>query len=98
MAAQRQAIIVGGGIGGLAAAIGLRRAGCDVAVYERAPELDEVGAGLTLWANAIRALDKLGLADPHQIDVRPPADQPTHYRTSEVFVRQQLHAAPSIAA
>jgi 2-polyprenyl-6-methoxyphenol hydroxylase-like FAD-dependent oxidoreductase len=58
-----RAIIIGAGIGGLAAAIGLRRAGLDVAVYERAAALAEVGAGITLWPNAIKALRQLGLDD-----------------------------------
>lgn len=62
-AAIKQVIIIGGGIGGLCAAISLRRIGMDVAVYEQADELREVGAGLTIWANAIKALRKLGLAD-----------------------------------
>nr|WP_042182922.1 FAD-dependent monooxygenase [Kibdelosporangium sp. MJ126-NF4]CEL15232.1 Salicylate hydroxylase [Kibdelosporangium sp. MJ126-NF4] len=57
------AVIAGGGISGLAAAIALSRAGWDVEVYEQAPELSEVGAGLTLWPNALRALDHLGLGD-----------------------------------
>jgi len=56
-------IIVGSGIGGLAAAIALRKVGCEVVVYERAPELREVGAGISLWANALRALDYLGTGD-----------------------------------
>jgi FAD-dependent urate hydroxylase len=53
-------IIVGSGIAGLSAAIGLRKVGIDVTVYERAPELREVGAGISLWGNALRALDYLG--------------------------------------
>jgi 2-polyprenyl-6-methoxyphenol hydroxylase-like FAD-dependent oxidoreductase len=56
-------MIVGGGIGGLAAAVALGRAGVEVAVFERAPELREVGAGISLWANATRALKGLGLYD-----------------------------------
>jgi 2-polyprenyl-6-methoxyphenol hydroxylase-like FAD-dependent oxidoreductase len=56
-----QVLIAGGGIGGLATAIALGRAGHDVRVFERAPEIREVGAGISLWANAIRALDELGL-------------------------------------
>jgi 2-polyprenyl-6-methoxyphenol hydroxylase-like FAD-dependent oxidoreductase len=54
-------LIIGGGIGGLAAAIALRNAGHEVHVFERAPALKEVGAGIALWANAIKALDKLGV-------------------------------------
>lgn len=56
-------IIVGAGIGGLAAAIGLRRAGIAVAVYEQAARLGEVGAGITLWPNAVKALRQLGLGE-----------------------------------
>jgi 2-polyprenyl-6-methoxyphenol hydroxylase-like FAD-dependent oxidoreductase len=56
-------IIIGSGIAGLASAIALRRVGIDVAVYERAPQLTEVGAGISLWANALRALDAIGAGD-----------------------------------
>jgi FAD-dependent urate hydroxylase len=59
----KRAIIIGGGIGGLCAAISLRRIGLDIAVYEQAEELHAVGAGLTIWANAIKALRTLGVAD-----------------------------------
>ena len=55
-----RAIIVGSGIGGLSAALAFRRVGVEVTVYERAPELTEVGAGISLWANALRALDYIG--------------------------------------
>ncbi|RZT78707.1 2-polyprenyl-6-methoxyphenol hydroxylase-like FAD-dependent oxidoreductase [Micromonospora violae] len=55
------AVVVGGGIGGLSAALALHRHGWRVTVLERAPELREVGAGLSLMANAVRALDALGL-------------------------------------
>src|SRR5262245_54172935 len=54
------AIIIGGGIGGLTAAIALRRAGIEAAVYERAPEPREVGAGISLWANALLCLRAIG--------------------------------------
>jgi 2-polyprenyl-6-methoxyphenol hydroxylase-like FAD-dependent oxidoreductase len=63
MQREKSAIVVGAGIGGLCAAIALRQAGIAVTVYERAPEIGEIGAGLTLWANAIHALRALGLAD-----------------------------------
>jgi 2-polyprenyl-6-methoxyphenol hydroxylase-like FAD-dependent oxidoreductase len=58
-----RAVIVGGGIGGLATAIALDRVGIDSIVLEQAPELEEVGAGLTLSPNAVHALERLGLAD-----------------------------------
>lgn len=53
-------LIIGGGIGGLAAAIGLQAVGIDVEVYEQAQELREVGAGLTVWQNGLAALECLG--------------------------------------
>ncbi|HEX8998201.1 MAG TPA: FAD-dependent monooxygenase [Ktedonobacterales bacterium] len=61
MAEESPALIVGAGIGGLAAAIALRRAGREVVVLERVPELNEAGSGLSLWPNAVKALRKLGL-------------------------------------
>jgi 2-polyprenyl-6-methoxyphenol hydroxylase-like FAD-dependent oxidoreductase len=57
-----KAIIIGGGIGGLSAALALERVGIRCDVFEQAEELREVGAGLTLWANAIRALEQLGVS------------------------------------
>ncbi len=56
-------IIVGGGIGGLCAAIALQQQGHEVLVYERAETIGEVGAGLTLWSTALKVLRKLGIAD-----------------------------------
>ena len=58
-----RALIIGGGIGGLTAAIALRKVGIDAQIYERAPALREVGAGIGIVANALRALDALGLGD-----------------------------------
>ncbi|HEY3826278.1 MAG TPA: FAD-dependent monooxygenase [Bryobacteraceae bacterium] len=55
--------IVGGGIGGVAAAVALHRAGLEATVYERACELREVGAGMMLWPNATRVLKDLGLLE-----------------------------------
>lgn len=53
--------IIGAGIGGLSAAIALERLGHEVTVCERAPALDEVGAGIALWPNAFLALDRIGI-------------------------------------
>jgi 2-polyprenyl-6-methoxyphenol hydroxylase-like FAD-dependent oxidoreductase len=58
-----RAVVVGAGIGGLAAAIALERAGVEPTVIERAPELREAGFGLLLSANATAAMRRLGLRD-----------------------------------
>jgi 2-polyprenyl-6-methoxyphenol hydroxylase-like FAD-dependent oxidoreductase len=55
------AIVVGGGIGGLGAAAGLHRVGWTVTVLEQAKEFGDVGAGISLWPNALRCLDELGV-------------------------------------
>ncbi|MBV9449872.1 MAG: FAD-dependent monooxygenase [Streptosporangiaceae bacterium] len=55
--------IIGGGIGGLTAAIALSRAGIEVAVYEAAAELKEIGAGVALHPNAMKVLRAIGVED-----------------------------------
>jgi len=55
--------IIGAGIGGLATAIALQKAGHKVEVYEAAPVLRGVGAGISLWSNATSVLERLGLFD-----------------------------------
>jgi 2-polyprenyl-6-methoxyphenol hydroxylase-like FAD-dependent oxidoreductase len=55
--------IVGGGIGGIAAAVALRQAGVEAVVYEKAAQLCEVGAGMMLWPNATRVLREMGLLE-----------------------------------
>ncbi|MGW7008516.1 FAD-dependent oxidoreductase [Streptomyces sp. NPDC054933] len=61
MAVQRHAVIIGAGIGGLTAAIALHRRGWHVTVLERARALEQVGSGLAVAPNALRALDTLGI-------------------------------------
>jgi salicylate hydroxylase len=56
-------LIAGGGIGGLTAALACARMGCEVAVFEQAPELKEVGAGIQLAANGTRVLYALGVGE-----------------------------------
>jgi hypothetical protein len=53
----------GGGIGGLAAALALVRQGFKVQVFEQAPEIGEIGAGIQLGPNAFHAFDALGVGD-----------------------------------
>ena len=74
----RQALVAGGGIGGLAAALSASRAGWDVRLYERATAFSEVGAGVQLGPNVVRVLHGWGLQDalarvaafPHRLQVR----------------------------
>ena len=63
MARTTRIAIIGGGIGGLTAAHALSRRGFEVAVYEAAPELKEIGAGVALGPNAMKALRSLELED-----------------------------------
>ena len=58
---QKQILIAGGGIGGLAAALGASRAGMAVRLFERAAQLGEVGAGVQLGPNVVRCLHAWGL-------------------------------------
>ena len=55
--------VVGGGIGGLAAANALVRRGADVTVLEQAAVLGEVGAGIMIYPNSLRQLERMGLRD-----------------------------------
>jgi salicylate hydroxylase len=64
MSQKPRVVIVGGGIGGLIAAVALHRHGIDVQVYEQSPQITEIGAGVSLSPNAIKALRALGLATP----------------------------------
>jgi 2-polyprenyl-6-methoxyphenol hydroxylase-like FAD-dependent oxidoreductase len=60
---EKRALVVGGGIAGLASAIGLCRAGWRVSVRERAAGLPTTGTALGIWPAAVRALDRLGIGD-----------------------------------
>jgi 3-hydroxybenzoate 6-monooxygenase len=61
---DRQVLIVGGGIGGLAAALALARQGIRAQVIEQAPEFKEIGAGIQLGPNVFAMFDVLGLIEP----------------------------------
>jgi salicylate hydroxylase len=79
-------VIVGGGIGGLAAALSLLKRGLDVEVYEQAPELKEVGAGIQISSNGTRVLYALGLEDPlKRVQVLPSRRVIRHWSTGETW-------------
>ncbi len=58
---QLKAIIIGAGMAGLATGIALRQAGYEVEIYEKTRKLRPAGAGISLWSNGIKVLNKLGL-------------------------------------
>ncbi len=69
--AARRAIVIGGGIAGLAAAIALRKADYEAIILEQAAELLPMGAALSLWSNAMAALDWLDAGDTVATDAAP---------------------------
>jgi salicylate hydroxylase len=86
-----RAIIVGGGIGGLTAAIALRQTGWSVQVIERAEQFGEVGAGVQLGPNATRVLKRLGLGEKlDQIGVAPEAVRFLRWADDAVLAEWQI--------
>jgi len=84
-------IVIGAGIGGLAATLTLRRAGLEVSVFEQAPQLREIGAGIQISPNATRILYRLGLADAlHRVAVRPLAIEIHRWDDGRLLTRQRL--------
>ena len=73
MAATRNVLVAGAGIGGLVAALALTRAGFRATVLEQAPRLEETGAGIQLSPNATRVLIALGLAERLAVTAVEPA-------------------------
>ena len=59
----RQILVVGAGIAGLATAVALQRRGHDVTVIEERTDTSSGGAGISIWPNALAALDEIGLGD-----------------------------------
>ncbi len=56
-------VIIGAGIGGLTAGIALRQAGYEVEIYDRVRGLRPAGAGISLWSNGVKVLNRLGLGE-----------------------------------
>jgi salicylate hydroxylase len=83
--------IVGGGVGGLVAAIALARNDFEVKIYEQAPELTAVGASLQLGPNALRLMDDLGLLPSlRRIGVRPDAVEFRRWDDGSVLLHTPL--------
>ncbi|HEY9208320.1 MAG TPA: FAD-dependent monooxygenase, partial [Acidovorax sp.] len=87
---RKQVLIAGGGIGGLAAALGASRAGWEARLYERAAAFSEVGAGVQLGPNVVRRLQAWGLQRPLQ-DV---AAFPGRLQVRSALTGQELAALP----
>jgi salicylate hydroxylase len=90
--------IVGGGIGGLGAALHLLRAGFDVQVYEQTSDHIEAGAGLVIGPNASRLLIRLGLAEEMaRIGVRPEAFHQRRWQDGRTLAKTRLREATEAA-
>ncbi len=90
MARAPRVAIIGGGLGGLSAALALHRRGIEAEVYEQTPELSEVGAGLNLSPNALKVLRALGVEDAAiDIGFRPTDQVVRSWRSGRVIARQK---------
>ena len=79
-------IVIGGGIGGLSAALALLKRGIDVELYEQSNQLREAGAGIQIGSNGTRVLYALGLEHAlAQVQVMPTARELRHWRTAETW-------------
>jgi salicylate hydroxylase len=84
--ATSKVVIIGGGIGGLAAALALLKRGLDVEVHEQAAELKEVGAGIQISSNGTRVLYALGLEEAlKRVQVLPSRRAIRHWSTGETW-------------
>ena len=97
---QPHVLVIGAGMGGATAAIALQQAGCNVSLFEQAPQLNEIGAGVTIDESGTRALEHLGVAET----LRARADIPwvggestggaRHYATDEPLGVAPLERPP----
>ena len=86
MAANPRIALIGGGIGGLAAAIALRQRGFEPVVFEQADRLKEVGAGIQITPNSTRILRALGLENA----VRKRGFEPGYMLTRDMVTGEVL--------
>jgi FAD-dependent urate hydroxylase len=82
-----KAVIIGAGIGGLTTGIALKQAGYEVEIYDRVEHLRPAGAGISLWSNGIKVLNRLGLGEKmaaiggemNAMEYRSQGDEPLSY-------------------
>jgi salicylate hydroxylase len=103
-AAALKIAVIGGGIGGLSAAVALRQAGFEADVYEQASELTEIGGGINMGPNAARILYRLGLGEGLDREgVRPVGSHQRRWQDGRTLQRaslnplcEELYGAPHI--
>lgn len=91
---QLKVIVVGAGMGGLTTALALRQAGYSVEVYDRVPQLRPAGAGVSLWSNGVKVLNRLGLGP--KLAAIGGQMQRVSYRTSDGRVLSDFSLDPLI--
>ena len=96
---QYRILIAGAGLGGLTAASCLMKAGHTVEIYEQAPQLGEIGAGIQVSANAMHVMRHLGIEDRLlAVGVKPEAYVFRLHDTGEVIQRFSLVPGASCTA
>ncbi|MCM3726652.1 FAD-dependent monooxygenase [Neobacillus cucumis] len=85
---EKAVFVIGGGIGGLGAALAAAEAGQKTVVFEQAPQFGEIGAGIQMGPNAMAVLDRFGLAD----EIAKYAVFPQRLVLKDVFTAKELSA------
>src|SRR5437667_7116099 len=102
--ASLRVAVIGGGIGGLTAALSLRQAGFEADVYEQAPALTHIGGGINMGPNAARVLIRLGLGEGLLREgVRPASTHQRRWDNGRTLQRaplnpqcEELYGAPHV--
>ncbi|NLE89020.1 MAG: FAD-binding protein [Myxococcales bacterium] len=90
---ENPVIVVGAGLGGLTLALALRKLDLPCVVLERSPGLSEIGAGITLWENALRVLESVGVLDRVRAIAHPTSTGVIGTSTGKVLVRASVEGA-----